>query len=87
MNDKTFGSPSNTRKIQISHILETSPTNATECNLKKVFSQQNINTNNKSVVGQIVRSAYRRDDFLSWECGCANSIDLFIFCKKLQEIL
>ena len=30
MNDKTCGGPENTRKRQISHILETSTTHATE---------------------------------------------------------
>ena len=39
-NEKTCGSPSNTIKIQISHILDIAPTHATEYNEKKGFSQQ-----------------------------------------------
>ena len=34
-NEKTCGSPENTRNRKISHILETTPTHATEYNLKK----------------------------------------------------
>ena len=60
MNKKTCGSPSNTRKKQISHILETVPTHVTEYHLKKGFAQKNINTNNTSAVGQIVKNAYER---------------------------
>ena len=52
MNEKTRGSPANTRKRKISHTSETAPTYATEYN-KEVFEQQNINTNNTSVIVQI----------------------------------
>ena len=86
-NDKTRGSPSNTRKRQTSHILDTSPTHATEYNLKKGFSQQNINTNNKSVFGQIVKSAYKRVARSAWERDCANSIALCMFWRKIQAVL
>ena len=44
-NKKAHGSLSKTRKRQISHILETSPTHASEYNEKWVFTE-NINTNN-----------------------------------------
>ena len=57
MNEKTCGSPTKTRKRKISYILDMSPTHANEYN-KKGFAQKNINTNNKSVVGQIVKIAY-----------------------------
>ena len=56
MNEKTCGSPSNTRKGIISHILETAPTHATEYNFFKGFAQKNINTNNTSVIGKIVKT-------------------------------
>ena len=49
MNDKTYVDPENTRKRQISHILENTPNHSTK--YKKGFIQKNINTNNKSVVG------------------------------------
>ena len=41
-------------KRQVSYILEISTTHATEYN-KKGFEKQNINTNNTSSVGQIVK--------------------------------
>ena len=59
MNEKTCGIPSNTRKRQISHILETATTHATE-HQKKGFAQQNINTNNTSVIVQNIKSAHER---------------------------
>ena len=40
INEKTCGSPSNTREINISHILETEPTHATEYNKIKVFTEK-----------------------------------------------
>ena len=54
INEKTCGSPSNTVKRQISHILETAHTYATEYNNNKSIVQKNININNTSAVGQIV---------------------------------
>ena len=54
---------------------------------KKVFAHQNTNTNNTSIVGQIVRSSYKRVAHLSWERGYAKSIALCMFCGKLQAIL
>ena len=57
MNEKTCGIPSKTRNRKISHILEILPTHANEYNQNKWFAQKNINTNNTSVVGQIVKSA------------------------------
>ena len=51
MNEKVCGSPENVRKRQLSHILETTPTHATEYNEKKGFAQQNIKTKNTSAVG------------------------------------
>ena len=50
MNDKTCGIPSKTIKIQLSHILDISPTHATGYILKK-----GINNNNTSVVVQILK--------------------------------
>ena len=44
--------------------------------IKKGFSQQNINTNNKSIVGQIVKSAYKRVVCLAWVRDCENSTTL-----------
>ena len=60
MNEKTCGSPSKTRKRQISHILDTAPTHATE--YKK--AQKNINAKNTSVV-----DAYESVDHVVWENG------------------
>ena len=37
MNEKTCGSPSNTRKKERSHILDTAPTHATDYNLKIIL--------------------------------------------------
>ena len=51
-NDRTCVSPENTRKRQLSHILETAPTHDTKYN-KKGFAQKNIYTNNTSDVGKI----------------------------------
>ena len=70
MNDNKFWSTGNTRKRKISHILETEPTYATEYNNKKGFAQQNINTNNTSAVGLIVKNGYERVAHVAWECGC-----------------
>ena len=64
INQNICGSPSKTRKRQISHILETAPTHVTE--YKKGFSQQNINNNNPSVIGQIVKNAYERVARVAW---------------------
>ena len=64
-NEKTCGSPTNTRKRQISHILEIAPTHATEYNLKKGFAHQNINTKNTSVIVQIVKNGNERAVFVS----------------------
>ena len=57
MNEKTCGSPSNTRKRKISHILETGPTRDTE-NPKKGFAQKNISTTNTSIINKTVKIAY-----------------------------
>ena len=54
-NEKACGSPENVRKGQLSHILKTAPTHATEYNEKKGFTQQNINTNNTSAIVKIVK--------------------------------
>ena len=64
INEKTCVSPSKTRKRQISHILETAPTHATEYNLKRGFVQKNISTNNTYVFGIILKSTYDRADHL-----------------------
>ena len=40
MNDKTCGGPSKNRKRQISHILDTSPTHATEYHFKKFLHRK-----------------------------------------------
>ena len=86
-NGKTCGSPENVIKRQLSHILKTAPSHATEYNEKNVFSQKNINTNNTSVVVWMIKSAYRRVSCWAWERGCANSIVLCMFWRKLQAIL
>ena len=57
MNEKTWVSPSTTRKRQISHILETGPTRDTE-NPKKGFAQKNISTTNTSIINKTVKIAY-----------------------------
>ena len=57
-NEKACGSPANSRKRQLSHILETAPTHATKYNLTKGFAQKNININNTSAVGQMVKNTY-----------------------------
>ena len=54
-NEKTHGIPKNTRERQISQIPKTAPNHATE-HTKKGFSQNNINTDNTSAVGQIVKT-------------------------------
>ena len=54
---------------------------------KKGFAQKNINTNNKSAIGKIVKSAYKSVAQLAWERGCANSITLYMFRRKLQAII
>ena len=54
MNEKTRGSTAISIKIQTSHILETAPTHNTE--LKRGFSQQNINTNSTSIFVHIVKN-------------------------------
>ena len=53
MNEKTRGSTAISIKIQTSHTLETAPTHNTE--LKRRFSQQNINTNSTSIFVHIVK--------------------------------
>ena len=55
INGKTYGSPENTIKINISHILETTPTHATDYDGKKGFAVQNSDTSNTSTVGQNVK--------------------------------
>ena len=54
---------------------------------KKGFVQQNINNNNTSTVGAIVKNSYERVARLAWECGCAKSITLCMFWRKLQAII
>ena len=44
--------------------------------IKKGFAQQNIKTNNKSAVGQIVKNAYERVAHLAWERGGTKSTTL-----------
>ena len=82
-NDKTCGSPANFRKRQLSHILETAPTHATENNEKNEFAQQNINTNNTSDVGQIVKNTYEHVARVAWEPECEKSITLCMFWRNL----
>ena len=52
-NEKTRGSTENTIKRQISNILDTAPTHATEKEEEKGFAQKNINSNNTSAIGKI----------------------------------
>ena len=66
INDKTYGSPENTRKRKISHILENAPTNATEYNNEKRVAQKNINTNNTSISVKIVKNKYKRIAPVAW---------------------
>ena len=54
---------------------------------KNGFAQQNINTNNTSAVGQIVKNAYEHVARVAWERGCAKSITLCMFWRKLQAII
>ena len=86
INEKTCGIPSNTRKRKISHILKTAPTHDSEY-IKKGFAQKNISTNNKSAVGQIVKSACKRVAHVAWERSCAKIITLCVFWRKLQAII
>ena len=51
INKKTCGSPENTRKRKISHILETAPNYSTDYD-KEGFALQNSDTNNASVIFQ-----------------------------------
>ena len=87
MNEKTCGSTENTRKRQISHILETEPTYATEYNNKKGFAHQNININNTSAVGHIVKNGYELVAHVAWECGCEESTALCMLWRKVQAIM
>ena len=64
-NEKACGSPENVRKRQLSHVLETAPTHATEYKLKRGFAQQSINTNNASAVGQILKKR------IQMYCSCS----------------
>ena len=76
-NENTCGSPAKSRKRRISHILETAPTHATEYDEKNGFVQQNINTNNTSVIGKIVKNGYERVVRVAWECGCVKTLSMF----------
>ena len=67
--------------------METAPTHATEYNLKNEFAQKNINTNNTSDVGQIVKYGYERVAHVAWEHGCVKSITLCMFWRKLQAVM
>ena len=86
INEKTCGSPENARNRQLSQILETAPTHDTDYN-KKGFAQKNINTNNTSDVGQILKKEYECVSHLAWERGCAKRITLFMFWRKSLTIM
>ena len=49
--------------------------------------KKSINTNNTSVVGQIVKNAYKRAICVAWERVCAKSITQFMFWRNLQAII
>ena len=85
MDEKACGSPENFRRRQLSHILQTVPTHATEYDLKKGFAQKNINTNNTSAFGPIVKNAYECVNHVAWERGCANGITLCMFLKRYRH--
>ena len=87
INEKTCVIPDNFRKRQLSHILENAPTHTTEKNEKKGFAQKNINTNNTSIVGQIVKSANERVARISWEHGFSKIITLCMLYSKWQDII
>ena len=86
-NEKTCGSPENSRKRQLSHILETAPIHDTECNGKTGFAQGNIDSNNTSAFFQIVKNTYDHVARVAWERVCSKSITLYIFWRKLQAII
>ena len=54
---------------------------------KKGFTKQNINTNNKYFVDQLVKNAYESVDRVAWERGCIKRITLCMLCRKLHAIM
>ena len=85
-NEKTYGIPSNIRKIKISHILETTHTHSNNY-YKKGFSHRNIYTKNTSVIGQNVKNYYKHISHLSSEHSCEKSITLCMLWRNVQAIM
>ena len=55
--------------------------------IKEGFSKNNINSNNTSAVGQIVKNAYECVARVAWERGCTNGITLCMLWGELQVIM
>ena len=86
INENTCGSLSNTIKRKISHILETAPTHATKYN-KKRFCTSKYKYQRYICCWENWKIAYEHDSRVAWECGCENSITLWMLGRKLQVIM